>query len=284
MNTSIRELNAEGVSSLIEMAAAEGWNPGLDDAQVFRRVDPSGFLHLTLDGEFAAGISVIRYEADYSFLGLYICQPVHRGKGLSLALWQAGLERLQGTVTGLDGVVEQQANYQKSGFDFAYRNIRYQGSVELGNDSSAETDSSVRLATANDVDQIVALDTRVSGLMRHAYLAAWSAETPHRKTFVTRADSDITGMVTIRECLQGHKIGPLIANNSDMAEQLLLTAVRAMDAKLVTIDIPELNQRSLNLAGKYGLKAVFETARMYNGDEPTACLEEQYAVCSLELG
>jgi hypothetical protein len=34
---------------------------------------------------------------------------------------------LAGCTIGLDGVVAQQGNYLKSGFQLAYRNIRYQG-------------------------------------------------------------------------------------------------------------------------------------------------------------
>ena len=45
----------------IEWAAAEGWNPGLDDAECFRAADPAGFLMGRLGGEPVVSISVVRY-------------------------------------------------------------------------------------------------------------------------------------------------------------------------------------------------------------------------------
>ena len=40
------------------------------------------------------------------------------------------MARLEGRVVGLDGVVDQQANYQRSGFVLAHRNIRFGGVVD----------------------------------------------------------------------------------------------------------------------------------------------------------
>ena len=51
----------------------------------------------------------------------------YRGKGFGLKLWHAAMAYLNGRNVGLDGVLAQQANYRKSGFTLAYRNIRYQG-------------------------------------------------------------------------------------------------------------------------------------------------------------
>ena len=69
-------------------AAEEGWNPGPHDAAAFWAADPGGFWLGELDGSPVASISVVRYGAEYGFLGCYIVRPEHRGGGLGLALWQ----------------------------------------------------------------------------------------------------------------------------------------------------------------------------------------------------
>ena len=57
-----------------------------------------------------------------------------------MALWKAALQSLEGIQTiGLDGVVTQQANYEKSGFVRAYANIRYQGMGTGGSDGVGGT-------------------------------------------------------------------------------------------------------------------------------------------------
>jgi ribosomal protein S18 acetylase RimI-like enzyme len=115
------------VAIAIEWAAAEGWNPGLHDAECFHAADPGGFLVGRLDDEPVATISVVKYGASFAFLGLYIVKPAYRGHGYGIRIWEAGLARLAGRKVGLDGVVAQQDNYRKAGFTFAYRNVRYRG-------------------------------------------------------------------------------------------------------------------------------------------------------------
>ncbi len=110
-------------------AAAEGWNPGLHDAGCFHAADRDGFLVGLLGTVPVATVSVVRYGATFGFLGLYIVQPAYRGLGYGMRIWTAGLAYLAGRNIGLDGVVAQQDNYRKSGFTFAYRNIRYRGTA-----------------------------------------------------------------------------------------------------------------------------------------------------------
>ncbi len=123
----IRLMQRHELDTVLAWAAEEGWNPGLHDAHCFYSADPEGFLIGLLDGQPIASISVVRYGADYSFLGLYIVRPEHRGHGYGLRIWNAGLAQLGARAIGLDGVVAQQYNYRRSGFELAHRNIRFQG-------------------------------------------------------------------------------------------------------------------------------------------------------------
>src|SRR5689334_12472968 len=125
----IRTMSADEVALAVDWAAAEGWNPGLSDASCFAAAAPSGFLLGELAGAPAATLSVVNYDEHFSFLGFYIVRPDLRGRGLGLRIWQAGMARAGSRAIGLDGVVAQQDAYRKSGFVFAYNNIRYGGWV-----------------------------------------------------------------------------------------------------------------------------------------------------------
>src|SRR5271163_2597716 len=110
-----------------DWAAAEGWNPGLDDAACFATVDPHGFHIGELDGAAASTISVVNYDDRFAFLGFYIVRPDLRGRGHGLRTWHAAISHAGSRTIGLDGVVTQQDNYRKSGFILAHRNIRFGG-------------------------------------------------------------------------------------------------------------------------------------------------------------
>jgi GNAT superfamily N-acetyltransferase len=78
----IRTASAEEFATAVDWAAAEGWNPGLDDLAAFHAADPGGFL-MRFDGdEPVSSISVVRYGDDFGFLGFYIVRPDWRGRGI----------------------------------------------------------------------------------------------------------------------------------------------------------------------------------------------------------
>ncbi len=123
----IRVMDRSEIAITGDWAAAEGWNPGLDDAACFATVDPNGFYMGELDGVVASTISVVNYDDRFAFLGFYIVRPDLRGRGYGLRTWRAAIAQAGSRIVGLDGVVTQQENYRKSGFALAHRNIRFGG-------------------------------------------------------------------------------------------------------------------------------------------------------------
>ena len=119
-----------GPVGCLDWAAAEGWNPGLGDAAPFWAADPEGYLVAEVDRRLVGAVSLVRYGADYAFLGFYIVDPQVRGQGVGLRLWNAAMDLAAGRLVGLDGVVTQQENYRRSGFAYAHANIRHGGQVQ----------------------------------------------------------------------------------------------------------------------------------------------------------
>lgn len=124
---SIYPMSRADLQLAVDWAAQEGWNPGLHDVTPFWAADPGGLLMGSIDGEPASVISAVRYGSRYGFIGLYIVKPAFRGQDRGWAIWQVAMQRLQGRTVGLDGVVAQQDNYRRSGFELAHRNARYAG-------------------------------------------------------------------------------------------------------------------------------------------------------------
>ena len=126
-NFQVKTISRSQIDMVIDWAAQEGWNPGIHDIDAYFAADKNGFLIGYLNGEAIASLSAIKYDDSFGFLGFYIVKPNYRGKGYGYKIWQVGMEYLKGCNIGLDGVVDQQDNYKKSGFRLAYNNIRYQG-------------------------------------------------------------------------------------------------------------------------------------------------------------
>lgn len=281
----IRPVSAQEFVTAIDWAAAEGWNPGLEDLIPFHSADPEGFIMGFLDGEPISSISVVRYGTDYGFLGFYIVKPEFRGKEYGLKTWNAGMEHLEGRIIGLDGVVDQQENYRKSGFVLTGRNIRHTGVPIIG-------ELSDKHANVQDIDTtnqaaLVNYDRNFVAVPRNHFIEHWTKPdaSSKRGTKISVEDGNINGYGTLRECREGYKIGPLFAEDEKTAEALFCNLVSTAPAgSEISLDTPEDNTKAVRLAVRYGMKPVFETARMYKGDAPNLPLQKIFGVTTFELG
>ncbi len=264
---------------VLDWAAEEGWNPGLDDAAAFRAADPAGFLMGWVGGEPAVAIAAVRHSPDFGFLGLYICAPRFRGRGHGMAIWQTGMAHLGERTVGLDAVVAQQANYTGSGFVPSHRLMRFRGEIEPA------ADPAVVPVRPEHLPQLLARDAVSSGVERGAYLTAWFTDAATRRTVVLERDGNVEGYGTIRACRSGAKVGPLHAVDASEAARILgILAGRLPTKGGLLLDVPEPNHVAMALARDLGLEQVFETARMYRGPAPEQDLGSVFGVVSLELG
>jgi ribosomal protein S18 acetylase RimI-like enzyme len=275
----IRPATRAELDRLIDWAAAEGWNPGLNDAEAFRAADPEGILIGLIEDEPVAGISVVRYGDDFGFLGLYIVRPEHRGKGYGWATLQAGMARLQGRNVGLDGVVAQQDNYRRSGFVLAYRNVRYSGRI----DATSAGDPHIVPLEQVPCDDVARYDRLYFPAGRDAFLHAWLD--PAKRTGRAYVEGGrLLGYGVVRACRDGFKVGPLFADRVDVAEALLRSLAAEAGGASIHVDLPEPNRGAVAMVEGLGLQPVFETARMYTGGDPGLPLERIYGITTFELG
>ncbi|MEM8613941.1 MAG: GNAT family N-acetyltransferase [Cyanobacteria bacterium P01_H01_bin.105] len=265
----------------IAWAAAEGWNPGLQDAECFYNTDPAGFLMGFLDGEPIASISAVKYGKTFGFIGFYIVKPDFRGQGYGLEIWNAALNYLQGRNIGLDGVVAQQDNYIKSGFNLAYRNIRYEGiSLSLGRGSDTDC---VPLASL-PIKTVIEYDRRFFFEVRSHFIQCWIAQ-PNSHAVGAVEGQTLVGYGILRPSQSGYKIGPLFADTATVADKVFRALVaKVPQGSTFCLDVPEVNHEAVALTKRYDMPPVFETARMYTQEAPKLPVAGIFGVTTFELG
>lgn len=283
----VRPMRPGELDLALEWARQEGWNPGLDDAPAFYAADPTGFF-VGVVGEVPVGcLSVVKYGEDLAFVGLYMVHPDYRGRGFGKKLWDVGMASAEGRTIGLDGVVAQQENYRKSGFEIAYRTMRYGGAVVIPATEAVRDAVAGRAVTAfsrDRLEQVSRYDAVIFAAPRAPFLAAWCTGAKTRHTVLLRSSGRMRGYGTIRRCFDGHKIGPLFANTAETAGAVLAALISSAKAASVTLDVPLANPTAVRLAESFGLTPVFETARMYRGPAPSMPLKRIFGVTTLELG
>ncbi|MBQ4838040.1 GNAT family N-acetyltransferase [Pseudoalteromonas luteoviolacea] len=286
-NFVIRTMHKSEVDIAINWAAQEGWNPGDCDASSYYSADPNGFLIGLLNNQPIAVISAIKYGTTFGFIGFYIVKPEFRGLGYGYQIWQAAMTYLSGCNVGLDGVVTQQDNYRKSGFELAYRNIRYEGVLETSHYMCQSQPDSGTICEV-DEDLIEDYESQFFPAQRTRFNHQWRAQANACALNLKKGDK-ICGYGVIRACQTGYKIGPLYADCAQNAKALVLALVSEVEKSIagpvtVFIDMPEQNSAAMAVAESLGMSVAFETARMYTGKFPDLPIGQTFGVASFEIG
>jgi hypothetical protein len=200
------------------------------------------------------------------------------------------MRHLKNQNIGLDGVLQQQENYRKSGFKLAYRNIRYQG-TGLPRPATAATTAAFSTIAAElvpldhvDFEQLAVYDSKFFGVPRKRFLEGW-VQMPESRAVAMMRDRKLCGYGVIRRCRTGFKVGPLFANDEKIAETLLLgLSSDVAIGEPVFLDVPEVNPAAMRLVEQHRMNKVFETARMYTDAPPAIELEGVFGVTTFELG
>lgn len=276
---SVERMTRDDVALALEWAANEGWNPGLHDADAFLAADPDGFFVSRIDHRPVATLSAVRYGEGFGFLGLYITAPDMRGHGYGIGVWRAGRAHLEGRVVGLDAVPDQENTYARDGFVTHCRTTRH----------VLASTKSVPAARRRPVDArelplqtLLAYDHNLFPDERSAFLTAWRTM-PGVACLAVIDGDQLLGWAARRACLQGHKVGPLFANDAEIANDLLCSLAKDVAGPLY-LDIPDPNAAGRALAARHGMTPVFSTVRMYDRPPPILDLERIFGVTSLELG
>ena len=278
-----QKLNEEGLKTLVDWARQEGWNPGVYDYKVFWNTDPDGFYGFYLDDKLIAGGAVVSYNGAYGFMGLFIVHPDYRGQGIGNKLWYLRrdflLSRLNPNATiGMDGVVDMQPFYAKGGFKIAFKDERYE---RIG--TSFEVSPHISDIQPLEIDKVEAYDKVCFGFTRTTFLKPWIT-LPNGKAFKYTKNNKLVGYAVIRAVDSGYKIGPLFANNNQVAEELYKACLNYGVGEKVYLDIPMVNKEAVDLVKIYNAEYVFECARMYYGEPPKVDVNKVFGITTFELG
>lgn len=282
----IRNMLRPELDELVRWAAREGWNPGLHDAGLFWATDPEAYIAADLDGQLIGGGAITSYGGEFGFMGFFIVRPEFRGRGLGDILWHARRDRLlarlrPGASIGMDGVFAMQDYYAKGGFVFSHRNLRFQ--VDIAEPPEWTSGEEIIPLAEFAFDEVQAYDRTCFPVPRPRFLQGWINQ-PDALALGCRRNGRLAGFGVARRCLQGCKIGPLFADDAEVAEALYADLAGFATGGPLYLDAPENNPEAMALVQRHGMTEVFGCARMYLGPFPAVAQERVFGVTTFELG
>ena len=282
----IRNMLRPELDELVRWAAREGWNPGLHDAGLFWATDPEAYIAADLDGQLIGGGAITSYGGEFGFMGFFIIRPEFRGRGLGDILWHARRDRLlarlrPGASIGMDGVFAMQDYYAKGGFVFSHRNLRFQ--VDIAEPPEWTSGEEIIPLAEFPFDEVQAYDRTCFPAPRPRFLQGWINQ-PDALALGCRRNGRLAGFGVARRCLKGCKIGPLFADDAEVAEALYADLAGFATGGPLYLDAPENNPEAMALVQRHGMTEVFGCARMYLGPFPAVAQERVFGVTTFELG
>lgn len=271
LNIEIVSASSDHVDWIISMAREQGWNPGNNDSIAFQHADPAGYFVGLLDGKPICCAAGVKFD-HIAIIGYYVVEKEYRGRGYGLQIFKHAMNYLGGDNVRVDGLLTLAHKYENYGFKMAHVNVRYAGMIEI----SECTYPQICQASSVPFDKLVEYDARFYADQRKHFLAAWiSVGTTTSLAYVD--NNVVQGFGAIRRSVNGYRIGPLYAENLDIAEALLHALCQDKGKSNVTLDFPISNKQGTALAKKYSLEEVFKFGTLYTGDAPNVDLSKIYS-------
>ena len=132
-------------------------------------------------------------------------------------------------------------------------------------------------------ERIAEYDRRCFPTWREGFLRPW-LEQPGSLALAAIDGETVQGYGVIRRCGVGGKIGPLFADDTDVAESLYTALAAHLPGEPVYLDVPEINAFAMGLARRHEMREVFGMARMYLGSRPSLAESRIYGITTFELG
>lgn len=285
----IRPMTKEDYTIIRQWMVEEKWNPGKFDGDIyFSGKEGKYYYVLEVNGKITAGILIYNYSTTFSFLGAYITEKSQREKGYGKALWNYAIKQIEDTrqdsVIGLYAVPAQVNTYLKSSFFKNSGTHRWQGCPSK---TEPQNDQSVAVATSEYLNQLAEYDATIFHADRKSFLNT-ILNLPMSHFIFSHEQGKITGFAIMRPCEEGYRIGPLYAENFDIAKKLFHELLSfCSDNQSICFDGNARNKHADTLGEFFKFKPITNAncIAMYKGNPPKQTdFIKEYAVMSLELG
>jgi hypothetical protein len=266
----------------MKLKSLAGWNQLEDDWKMILENGSSGCFVARFREKNVGTITAVDYGSRFRWIGMLLVFPEFRRMGIGRSLLVAALENTPaGLPVRLDATPEGHFLYEKMGFADEYvifRLIRRAGSLAV------DPHTVNRNLTAEILPRVVQYDRSVFGADRASILYNLFRRKQEYARCVVRG-SRIRGFCLGRSGSCMEHIGPIVAEDDETAELLMVSVLESACHRDVLMDVPEGFDRWHGFLFDLGFHRQRHFFRMHRGDMKfTGGHEKYYAVAGPEIG
>ncbi|MEO6410134.1 MAG: GNAT family N-acetyltransferase [Burkholderiaceae bacterium] len=216
----------------LALSASAQWNQNAADWRSLLRLGRGWGIHAAgADGidTLAASTIVLPYGADFAWVSMVLVLPQFQRRGYAGTLLRHAIAALRndGRAAVLDATPAGHAVYEQAGFRDTFGFSRWRRQARSGVNGHAAI-ATTRPLVESDWPAIEALDAPAFGASRIALLRELARRLPQAARVLEEAGR-LRGFVLGRDGAHAHQIGPLVADDSAVAIQLLEAALKAIE-------------------------------------------------------
>ena len=261
-----RALGAEQAESLVALSAEAGWNQVAADWR-FMLGHGNGIGMADETGAWVASALALPLAKNLAWISMVLTTKVWRGRGVGTQLLRrcVDLVRGRGETAGLDATELGRPVYLPLGFRDLYTLKRWH--LEKPPASAAvPAGLRIRRIGTPDLHAVAAYDAPRSAMERGAVLAHLQGRAPYL-AFVAEAGDDIVGFVLGRDGRIAHHVGPIVAENEEIALALAAQAGIAAAPPFI-LDVPDRHAGTRRWLEASGAVSPRGFTRMVLGEAP----------------
>ena len=274
-------MKPEDIAAGLKLCRKANWNQMETDWQMFLENSPEACLVATFQEQIIGTVTTIKYQNSFSWIGMVLVDPDFQRQGIGMQLLNEALQILQKEKTvKLDATPQGRAAYLKLNFLDEYRLSR----MSIGSAKNINHASTARPIRKEDLSLLIEFDSKTFGANRSSLLQLMWEKTP-QYAFLIEENNEVKGYCMGR---QGHdfiQIGPIIAENANLAKNLLMAALENCMGQPLILDVPHFEPEWLAWLRGIGFEEQRPFIRMYRGSNRIQGMPaNQFAILGPEFG
>ena len=279
-----RRLGLDDIPAALLLSEEPGWNQVAAD---WRWMIDHGdsFGYATGDGRLVASGLTVRFNGAFAWISMILVTAEFRRRGLATRLMQSCIDALHGQnlVPALDASPEGRQVYLPLGFRDVYRTTRLLAAQPPTGGQGAPAGIAIAAMEEADLAPVAAYDRAPAGIDRSDLMCNLLGRFP-RAAAVARRDGRICGYVLARDGRLCAQIGPLVADDPDIALALLRRSMASMSGP-VCLDLGDHHSAMRAWLDANGFTPVTRFVRMIQGrSEPFDDPRRVFVIAGPELG
>ena len=281
----LRPMQLGDIGNAMKLSNAESWNQTEKDWKLFIENPGNVCLVAEADSNVIGTTTTMNYSNKVAWISMVLVDKEYRGRGVSKALLENVLEKLQHCKSvKLDATAAGAQVYKKFDFSDEYLIARMTNLAMKDLPFHEHYDILPEPIPLTNIPEVVAFDEIVFGANRGPLIASLIREYPG-KAWMLKENSRITGIVLGREGNKYHHVGPVLASNTVDAKILTAEALKGLTRQPVVLDVLCDKEELHDWLHSIGFIKQREFIRMYKKENPfPGLIDKQFLICGPEFG